>query len=154
MKSSPLFPHRFRLIGWLLFVPSAGLGLATLYGEFSLDWLDVTLPLGYKNPINSSLHQNNLTNEIAALGVIIGLLFIAFARELIEDEMIRQLRLEALQWSVFINYGLLALAILLTYDMAFFQVMVYNMFTILLVFIGRFRWSLYKMAQDETRLAV
>lgn len=154
MKSPALFPHPYRRIGWFLFIPSACLGLLNLYDKFSLDWLDVTLPFGYTNPINSSLHHNNLTDEVAALGAIIGLLFVAFARERIEDEMIRQLRLEALQWSVYINYGLLALAIVLTYDFAFFQVMVYNMFTILLVFIGRFRWSLHKMTQDDTQLAL
>lgn len=67
--------------------------------------------------------------------------------------MIRQLRLGALQWSVYINYGLLTLAIVLLYDGAFFQVMVYTMFTILLVFIGRFRWSLHRLVQDEKQLA-
>jgi hypothetical protein len=131
MKTSFLFPYRFRLVGWLLFVPSACLGLANLYLEFKLPFL------------------NNFTDEVASLGVLIGLLFVAFARERIEDEMISQLRLEALQWSVYANYALLALAILLTYDFTFFHVLVYNMFTVLLVFIGRFRWSLYKMPQAE-----
>jgi hypothetical protein len=57
--------------------------------------------------------------------------------------MIGQLRLEALQWSVYANYLVLAIAILTVYDMAFFTVLIYNMFTVLLVFIVRFRWLIF-----------
>ncbi len=78
------------------------------------------------------------------LGVIAGLLLIAFSREKIEDEIIGQLRLEALQWSVYVNYLVLAIAIVMLYNEAFFDVMVYNMFTVLVVFIARFRWLIYR----------
>lgn len=142
MKTNWLFPHRYRLIGWLIFVPSVALGLATLYGEYELSFLSARMPIGI-GVINSS-ERINLTDELAGIGIIIGLLFIAFSREKVEDEMIGQLRLEALQWSVYANYLVLAIAILTVYDGAFFTVMIYNMFTILLVFIGRFRWLIYR----------
>lgn len=93
----------------------------------------------------------NLTDELAALGVIIGLVLIAFSKEKTEDEMSSLLRLEALQWSVYANYLVLAIAILLVYDMAFFNVMVYNMFTLLIVFIARYRWLIW---QNEKTLSV
>ncbi|GAB3988901.1 hypothetical protein GCM10028807_12570 [Spirosoma daeguense] len=82
----------------------------------------------------------NLTDELACMGMILSLMLIAFSQEKVEDEMISQLRLEALQWSVYFNYFILAIAILTVYDTAFFNVMIYNMFTVLLVFIIRFRW--------------
>jgi hypothetical protein len=87
---------------------------------------------------------NNLTNELAGLGAIVGLLLIAFSKERVEDEMISRLRLDALQWSIYANYLILAVAILTIYDGAFLTVMIYNMFTVLLVFIGRFRWLLHR----------
>jgi hypothetical protein len=149
MEAPWLFPHRYRPVGWLLFLLSACLGLANLYGEFKLPGLAVRLPLLYTNWADPLFINNDLTDELAALGVIAGLLLMAFTRERVEDEMIRQLRLEALQWSVYVNYLLLALAIVLVYDLVFFQVMVYNMFTILLVFIGRFRWSLLAIRRQE-----
>ncbi len=149
MKTKWLFPHRFRLIGWLIFVPSAVLGLAAMYADFNIGWLvaemlnkPMTIESG--NSITHLMDTQNLTDEAAAIGVIIGLLLIAFSREKVEDEMIGQLRLEALQWSVYANYIVLGIAILTVYDMAFFNVMVYNMFTVLLVFIARFRWLLYR----------
>ena len=123
-----------------------------MYADFNLNWLVVNF-LNEPFTINSGqstghlVNIQNLTDEIAAIGVIVGLLLVAFSREKVEDEMIGQLRLEALQWSVYANYIVLAIAILTLYDTAFFTVMVYNMFTVLLVFISRFRWLLYRNSQ-------
>lgn len=141
MKTKLLFSHRYRLIGWLIFVPFAILGLATMYLDYEMSWLSFGPSYSI---IGTGLVPNNLTNELAGIGVIIGLMLIAFSREANEDEMTNYLRLQALQWSVYLNYSILLLAILLVYDTAFFSIMVYNMFTVLLVFIARFRWLIYR----------
>lgn len=136
-----LFPYRFRLIGWIIFVPSALLGLASMYAGFTIGWLE----LGRSTELFKGLmSSNNLTDEAAGIGVITGLLLIAFSKEKTEDEMSSYLRLEALQWSVYANYLVLVIAMLLVYDLAFFNVMVYNMFTLLLVFIARYRWLVWQ----------
>ncbi|SOD78097.1 hypothetical protein [Spirosoma fluviale] len=150
MKTKWLFPHRFRLIGWLIFVPFTALGVANLYADFNLFARLISKEFGA--PVMKSTDvvsysfgfMDNFTDEIAAIGVIVGLLFIAFSREKIEDEMISQLRLEALQWSVYANYIILTIAILTVYEGAFLDVMMYNMFTVLLVFIIRFRWLIHR----------
>ena len=149
MKTDWLFPHRYRLIGWIILLPSVALGLATMYWDFAFDFLTVGKP-NQPGDIGAffSSWPINFTNEIAALGVIVGLLFVAFAREKEEDEMISQLRLESLQWSVYVNYILLALAILLIHGGLFLEVMTYNMFTILLIFIIRFRLLLRKTYRE------
>ena len=144
MQAKWLFPHRYRLIGWVLFVPSLLLGVASVHGLFSLDFLTV------KGAIFQG--TNNLTNELAGLGVIVGLLLIAFSKERVEDEMISRLRLDALQWSIYANYLILAIAMLTIYDGAFLNVMIYNMFTVLLVFIGRFRWLLHRHTNTSLTL--
>ena len=54
-----------------------------------------------------------------------------------------QVRLESLQWSVYLNCALLLIALLAVYEEAFFYVMVYNMFTVLIFFIVRFNFVLY-----------
>ncbi|MEZ0539299.1 hypothetical protein [Fibrella arboris] len=142
MTTRLLFPHRFRLIGWIIFVPSAILGLATLYADYEISWLT----FGTVDTV-IGIAQNNMTNELAGIGVIVGLLLAAFSKEQLEDEMIGQIRLEALQWSVYVNYFVLAISMLIVYDADFFNVMVYNMFTMLLVFIGRFHWLIFKNNQ-------
>ena len=140
MKTKWLFPHRFRLIGWLIFIPSAILGLASMNGEFEISIL--TLPIVADNFFGSPILVN-LTNELAAIGVIVGLLFIAFSQEKVEDEMISRLRLEALQWSVYANYLILIILIIAVHGGDFLIVTIYNMFTVLLVFIIRFHWLIF-----------
>lgn len=149
MNTNLLFPHRYRLIGWIIFIPSLVLGLLYLYTEFRLSFLTFGKP--DDNASAGALFGPwpiNLTDELAALGLIIGLLFIAFAREKHEDEMIQHLRLESLQWSVYANYIILSLAIILIHGSPFLSVMIYNMFTILLVFVIRFRILLYKNSRE------
>jgi hypothetical protein len=149
MTTRLLFPYRFRLIGWLIFVPFALLGLAYLYADFQLDWLVIPRLNKLTRIVTSMSETNltevqNLTDEVAGIGVIAGLLLIAFSKEKTEDEMSTVLRLEALQWSVYANYLVLTVAILLVYGEPFFNVMIYNMFTLLLVFIARYRWLVWQ----------
>lgn len=132
MLHSLLFPYRARYVGWAIFVPAAVLGLFALYWET------------FTSNSVFSMSFDSFADEIAGVGVIIGLLIIAFSREKVEDELISRMRLEALQWSVFVNYLILSIAILAVYDGAFFSVMIYNMFTLLLVFIARMRWLMYR----------
>lgn len=145
MTSRLLFPHRFRLIGWIIFVPSALLGLFILYSKVALPWLKINPDHVYES-LNGLLGSKNLAlaDEVAMIGVLIGLLMVAFSREPVEDEMSSQLRLEALQWSVYTNYLVLAVAILTVYGGEFFSVLIYNMFTLLLVFIARYQWLLWR----------
>ncbi|MFD1141394.1 hypothetical protein ACFQ4C_09750 [Larkinella insperata] len=158
MKTHWLFPHRYRLIGWLLFVPSAILGVVNRYAEFSPEWLGFSWKAptpdagfvskfvwglaGGGNFLTNSYNAINFTDELAALGVIVGLLFVAFSKEKVEDEMISRLRLESLQWAVYVNYIVLGALIVLVHGGLFLEVMIYNMFTVLLMFIIRFRLAI------------
>ncbi|MFC5411682.1 hypothetical protein ACFPMF_20335 [Larkinella bovis] len=158
MKTRWLFPYRYQLMGWLLFIPSAVLGLFTRYADFRFAFLDVAFnaPTPDSNFLfraiwwltdggsflSTSANVINFTDEIAAIGSIIGLLFIAFSKEKVEDEMISRLRLESLQWAVYINYIVLGVLILVVHGGLFLEVMIYNMFTVLLMFIIRFRLSI------------
>lgn len=155
MKTKWLFPHKYRLLGWFIFVPATILGLANMYDDFNGSWLVAN---GLNDPLTITSGQSvshivniqNLTDELAAIGVIIGLLLIAFSQEKVEDEMISQLRLEALQWSIYANYIILLIAIITIYETAFFNVMIYNMFTVLIIFLLRFRFSVYRLSQSAT----
>jgi len=150
MKTGFLFPHRYRLIGWLVFVPALALGLAHLYGGVELAFLTVQLNSGHW----PTALENNLTDEVTALGVIAGLMLIGFSKEKVEDEMVSRLRLDALQWSVYVNYLVLSLCILFVYGEGFFEVMTYNLFTVLLVFVVRYRWLMARNSRSVPALAL
>ena len=66
-----------------------------------------------------------------------------------EDEYINQIRLNSLQNSVFFNYILLFFCIVFIHGIPFFHVMIYNLFTIILIYILRFHFLIYKNATNE-----
>ena len=141
MKKLHLLPHYCRSIGYVLLVSFLALGIAYMGWGYELPWLQYD-----RMPRGSGLDfsNNNFTDEVACSGIIVSLILIAFSKEKIEDEAIQFFRLEALQWAVYANYLVLILSILLCYGVKFFIVMTYNMFTILIIFIIRFRFVLYQ----------
>ena len=43
--------------------------------------------------------------------MLVGLIIVAFSKEKIEDEQISQLRLDSLQWAVYLNYIILVISL-------------------------------------------
>ena len=158
MKTTYLFPYQFKRIGWLLFIPGIILGIIFLIDQYNFKFLNVTVfSLAEMTLFGGSTHyfsllKNNIFDEIIGLLLIIGALLIAFSKEKSEDEFISKIRLESLVWATYFNYLILILSIILIYDMAFFWVLVFNMFTVLFFFIIHFNWAIYKsknQIQDE-----
>lgn len=140
MKQIKLFPHGFQRLGSILLMPFLALGIANMFFDYNASWLQ--FGLSGADPIEF-FSSHNFTDELAAVGLIVSLIFIAFSKEKIEDEAIQFFRLEALQWAVYANYLVLIISILAVYGTQFFQVMTYNMFTVLIIFILRFRYVLF-----------
>lgn len=149
MKTNYLFPNSFKTFGWLLFIPGIILGIVYLIYESDLNLFNVKVFTIAEEAIFSdttffSISENNVLDEISSILLIIGALLIAFSKEKYEDEFISKIRLESLVWATYINYAILILAIIFVYDMTFFWVLVFNMFTLLVFFLIRFHWALYK----------
>jgi FlaA1/EpsC-like NDP-sugar epimerase len=142
MENSLLISGKYKVIGWIIFILSASLGIATLYWYYRIPGL--VLPLK-----ESVFFDSNLTNELALAGVIIGLMIIVFAREKIEDEYISLMRLKCLQWSVLISFVILFILNFVFYGGSFYIVLIYNMFTIPLIFIAKFNYSLYRLRRER-----
>jgi hypothetical protein len=87
--------------------------------------------------------SGNLQKEFITSTVIIGLLLISFSKEKREDEYIAHLRLQSFQWAILISYAILFIANWVIYGMDFLGFMMYNLLTVLLVFIIKFNVSLY-----------
>lgn len=142
MKPRFLLPHSLKKVGWILFIPAIIFGIAVLHMDFEIAGFDLrvgtTSILVAGEPLN-----NNLTNELAGLMFLFSGFLVGFSKERMEDERVSKIRLESLQWSVYLNYALLLFALLLVYDEEFLYVMVYNLFTILIFFIVRFHFVLY-----------
>lgn len=136
-----LLKNSWRLAGWFIFFPSLALGLAAMYLDYELSILKFEHSWLSRLYGGDFLSGNmNMTDELAAIGVIVGLFLLVFTAEKQEDEGIVQLRLQALSWAVWVHYLILLFAIIFVHGTQFFTVLVYNMFTLLLLFGLRFRW--------------
>jgi hypothetical protein len=150
MSQKMLLPNGFKKIGWFLLVPSAVLGfiimLSDLEQRLSLKTKVFAL---YNGEFLSSEKQfgiinTDITNTLVGVIFIRGALMIGFSKEKKEDEFIANLRLSSLLWAVWVNYILLLLSFIFIYGTGFLSVMIYNMFTVMIIFIGRFNFILFK----------
>jgi len=151
MKSRFLFSHKYKPLGWVLFIVGSLIGVFVLFDSNHLPVWEVNVfPLfgdgsfmGNGNP-SFTWSKNDIVDEIAALLIVIGGILVAFSKTEDEDEFISKIRMESLIWATYVNYIVLLIAVLFVFDMAFFNVMIVNMFTILVFFIVRFHYVLYK----------
>lgn len=154
MKNSYLFPSYFNKIGWIMLPFFLLFSISILY--MNEDWeLNVNvfslLNDGFGGKADwFTISKQNISDEIAFLGMTLSLLFIAFARQKDEDEFISRIRLESLIWAVIANYVILMLATWLFYGLSYLQVMMYNMFTVLVLFVVKFHFALYKLKKSAS----
>jgi hypothetical protein len=149
MEMKFLLPRKYRLIGWVLVVPSAVIMVMSMYFDFSLPFLNYVgkgTHISLDPAFIWNIQSHNFTGDIAGVLLLVGLLMVAFSKEKIEDERTQRLRLESLLWAVYVNSVLIVLAIILTYGTLFLNVMIYNICSTLVFFIARFRWVMDKEA--------
>ncbi len=137
MKTQFLFSNKMKPIGWVLFFPSLVLGIIHIYSGFEFSFLEVGTKTGNIFP-----SSQNLTDEIALVGVLLGLVFIGFSKLKTEDEYVQKIRLDSLLWATYLNIGLIILSTLLVYSDGYFEVMTYNLFALPLFFVIRFHYYL------------
>lgn len=157
MKTKNLLPNRWKLFGWILIASCLPIVTWQWFtdADFPLN-LEITVPwpFGAENSENSRISDLlpnedgtmtlQLLDELTCLALLAGLVIAGFAKVKNEDERTAQMRLEALQWAIYGNTLILTLCITFVYGMSFLSVMMYNMFTPLLIFVLRFHWLLYK----------
>ncbi|MEA5256484.1 hypothetical protein VB264_01740 [Arcicella aquatica] len=154
MKAKYLFPYQYKFVGWTLTILFLLIWIVGAITKTGLDFFTITLPFKYalQDSFGASSNETtlNLGDEFIVIGLIVGMILIAFSKEKVEDEYVSQVRLETLQWAIYINFVLLIVATIFVYGTYYFNVMIYNMFTPLLFFIGRFYYVLYLKSKIES----
>lgn len=138
MKTRFLLPHRFKVLGWYLFFPFLILCLLQFLGGVEPDWLDARVPMLFGQEEGIEWVKNNLADEICSFLFLLSCMLLVFGSEKDEDEFIMRLRLESLLWAALVNGVVVLLAIVFTYEFAFFYIMILNLFLLFLLFIVRF----------------
>jgi hypothetical protein len=158
MKASYLLPHKYKIVGWVLFILGLVTGSIIVFGGYELDILKVNVLSIYDEGGFLGLEgeegffniiENSILDELAALSTIIGGLLVGFTKEKVEDEFIYKLRNDSLVWAIIFNYMILVFTILFVYEFTFFHVLVFNMFTPLLFFVFRFNFIRLKSTRYE-----
>ncbi|CAM4389920.1 hypothetical protein [Flavobacterium terrigena] len=151
MKSHFLFPNQLKKIGWLLFVPSVLATLIISVMNISTDdYLNITVFSIYNGSIGEAsgffkFIKNSILDEILTIGIIVGGILVGFSKLKEEDEMISKIRYESLVWATYLNYGIILFFTLFLFGLPYLNVLFYNIFTLLLFFIIRFHYMIYKL---------
>ncbi|TDB68071.1 hypothetical protein [Arundinibacter roseus] len=176
MKTKNLLPNRWKPIGWALLLIFIPLGCWFMVAEEDFPWkVEVRIPwpiveaekevfsgnisdggTNFEGNISVSNEPTGtmtlqLIDEILSIFLLAGFLITGFARVKNEDERIAHMRLESLQWAMYGNTLILVLCIVFVHGFTFLNIMIYNMFTPLLIFVLRFHWLLWQESRELKR---
>jgi hypothetical protein len=134
MNTRFLFPYWFRYLGLGLIIAHAPVVL--FRRELGLD--------NHSDTISPALfNSHHIFFICTALLMLIGLFFMAFSKEKIEDEQIWKLRLDSLKWAICLNYLVLIISLIFTEDTR--HILELNLWVPLIFFIVRFRWAIFRL---------
>ncbi|NUY79576.1 hypothetical protein HUK80_01615 [Flavobacterium sp. MAH-1] len=154
MKSHFLFPRSFKLVGWLLFVPSFAVAIAVVCADIDIDNMLTTKVFAiadnglFADAGFFRFNQNSIGDEVLLSFLIVGGLFIGFSKQKNEDEFIAKIRYESLVWATYFNFGVMLLATWFIYGFFYFEVLIANVFSLLLFFVVRFHIKLYQLKKS------
>lgn len=143
MNKILLLPYPFKRIGWVLFIPTALLGLLMAIDGFN-GFPSFLLP----DSAVGSETLSRISNNIVLIGLLLGALLITCSRERIEDELIARIRLNALLTALYINILATAIATLALYGFDYLNVMVVNLVSLPVLFLVIERVMLWRLGKE------
>jgi len=139
-----LLPTYFKIIGWIISVPSALASLIYLFFS-NQTWGDQLVHRFFANLFGEESRSVDISSIIITISLVllmIGLLFIAFSKEKIEDEYIIKLRGDSLIWAVIANAILMIILSATIFGIWFVYIAFFNLYTVLILFIIKFNLAL------------
>ncbi len=143
MNKILLLPYSFKRIGWVLFIPTALLGLLMAIDGFN-GFPSFLLP----DSAVGSETLSRISNNIVLIGLLLGALLITCSRERIEDELIARIRLNALLTALYINILATVIATLALYGFDYLNVMVVNLVSLPVLFLVIERVMLWRLGKE------
>lgn len=142
MKKNYLFPHHFRVIGWVL-------AIVAVAGYLWLPEINFKMPSLYFDTFFDDENESGFFRmaranslSIAMILLTIGLLFIGFSKEKVEDEFVQYLRAQSLIWATYVTAILFIVATLLIYGISYIYIPFLVFYVFLILFIIKFRIEL------------
>ena len=95
--------------------------------------------------------QNNVMEELAGILLLVGLVLWGFSEERYETDEVREARCAALFVAVLVNSVLLVSAMMFVYGLGFAAVVAGNVFSLPVIYLLLFNWSLYRKRRRGER---
>ncbi len=151
MKQNFLFPHSYKKPALIVLIICILFSIYLSVFGSEPDFLNFNIGEKMRGD-ELKVITRNFAFTIDGILLIISSIVYGFSKEKVEDEYIQKIRLESLVWAVYINYALVIITFLILYDISFLYVMVYNLFTVLIIFNIKFyisKTKLNKSLSDE-----
>lgn len=152
MKKNYLLPHRYMKIGLFMLVPFFIMACIDFLGMASS--IEISFPYIY-NDLLTSRHWFGIANgedvfmEIWMLGVFSSLIFIALSKEKVEDEMIMQIRLQSMLFSLRCTAVIFIFETIFFFGFAYVYCLGALFYIFLIVSVLKFRYVLHKLNKIE-----
>ena len=134
MKTRFLFPYWCKYLGVILFIAHIPVVLFRQQLGFG----------GGESEGTALFTSQHVFFMITTLLMLTGLVLFAFSKEKIEDEQISQLRLDSLQWAVYLSYIMLIIGLAFSNHQDAKDLMHLNVWVPLVIFIVLFRWKMFR----------
>ncbi|MBR2360189.1 MAG: hypothetical protein IKA75_07220 [Bacteroidaceae bacterium] len=150
MKKNFLLPPICKRIGWAMLIPSLVLYVLTL-GDVIDDYLlrfptlCISADSYHTQSSGITWEPQGMFMELCLALVVIAFLFISFAREKDEDEMITALRFQSFAWAFRINAVLLIIGTWTIFGGLYLHFILFCLFSIFVLYIGKFEYELYQL---------
>jgi len=155
MKKTYLFPNYFKKIGWLLALPSLFILILNIFEiitvNFYFNFYGLSKSVGILSidpNWNYSINETSLANTILPIIIVIGLVFISFSKEKIEDEMMIKIREKSFAWTIITSSIIFAIGTLFFYKIAYLYFLGSFIYLILLLFILKFHIELSRLKKS------
>ena len=133
-----LFNNKWkRISGWIFYL-TIPVGMYLLF----TDSFEGLLKIRVFSLLDFRWIENGFVDEILTFVIIVSGIIHSFCKEKIEDELISKIRIDSLVLSLYINYGVLVLFNFFVYELNYIYVMIFHLFTILILFNLIFRYKL------------
>lgn len=153
MKQNYLLPHKFKKAGTIMFLPFLAVCVWLLLGPGECDYLKVPVFALFEDGYLFSTKSLTSTitdpiNEIAMLGLLISIVFIALSKEKDEDEMVPVERQSAFIWSFWVTAALYSIGILFTFGMQFLNCTFAMPYVFFILYIIKFNLAMHKLRRE------
>jgi hypothetical protein len=148
MKTKLLLPHCCKFIG-------LGILLVGIASIFFTKQLETVLTFDMHNSAYFALLDHgcnqDFTYTIQIFLIVVGGMMLMFSREKVEDEFTMQIRLKSLMYSVLVNYLIVLITNAFLYGMSFMYVMIYNFYTIIILYVIIFHILILKNSKKNEK---